>query len=301
MNKLEAVARALALEWSTCPWFRGLLSCIFVVEQVHFTYARVDIPNILTVLIDSIDRSKMRSDLAVVISSVLLGGLFYVIGLDSLPYPYETTHVHKLTNAQLNSVPIFPAVFTDAFMPNNKLQKARRLFEGQVFGAESVSVDSDGVLTMLDKFGFVHRAHSQQNQGTQQTDFVLQSATPRAYLGPGRPLGYHFRSNGKLVVCDSLKGLVELEIGGANLNLKILSNSFLANSTSGTPSISPIDYVNDLDILHGNSETSSHDVVFFSSSTAGVVARNTRMGHYDTMRSFLLNFCAGDQTGRLFK
>ena len=42
----------------------------------------------------------------------------------------------------------------------------------------------------------------------------------------------------------------------------------------------------------------ANGTVFFSSSTASAVAQH-QDGFYDTMRSFLLNMCCGDHTGRL--
>jgi hypothetical protein len=52
---------------------------------------------------------------------------------------------------------------------------------------------------MLDKFNKVWEA-SPQPDGSYALD-----ARPVADLGPGRPLGYHFDSQGDLIVCDSFK------------------------------------------------------------------------------------------------
>lgn len=65
-------------------------------------------------------------------------------------------------------------------------------------GSESVAVNpSDGSLWMLDKFGFVFRARSTDNEtGLERFAFV----------GPGRPLGFHQDLQGRLLICNSLQG-----------------------------------------------------------------------------------------------
>jgi hypothetical protein len=105
------------------------------------------------------------------------------------------------------------------FAPNTLLRKARRLFEGQVVGsgahlccslaaplaflifcasvrAESVAVAPDGRLWMLDRYGYVWTASGDQHDLDGQ---------PLAYVGPGRPLGFHHTPTGDLIICDSLK------------------------------------------------------------------------------------------------
>jgi Strictosidine synthase len=65
---------------------------------------------------------------------------------------------------------------------------------------------------------------------------------------------------------------------------------------NGQSTVSILNYVNDLDIDHDN------DCVYFTSSTTrGVVAYNARTGHYDTMRSFLLDLYSADISGRLLQ
>jgi hypothetical protein len=55
-----------------------------------------------------------------------------------------------------------------------------------------------------------------------------------------------------------------------------------------------INYANDLDV------SSEDHAIYFTSSTAGTVALHPD-GFYDTMRSFILNMCTGDHTGRLLR
>lgn len=66
------------------------------------------------------------------------------------------------------------------------------------YNAESVVEGPDGQLVMLDRYNNLWEANLQH--GT----WVLEPE-PRARLGVGRPLGYHFDSDGNLIVCDSVK------------------------------------------------------------------------------------------------
>ena len=49
----------------------------------------------------------------------------------------------------------------------------------------------DGVLYMLDKFGIVFRSKDKR------------TLERLAFLGPGRPLGFHFDKAGNLLVCNA--------------------------------------------------------------------------------------------------
>ena len=68
--------------------------------------------------------------------------------------------------------------------------------------AESVTVAPDGALIMCDKFGYVWRAAPTKRGG-----FDLMPK-PVAHLGAGRPLGFQFDADRKLVVC--MAGAVRL-------------------------------------------------------------------------------------------
>jgi hypothetical protein len=65
--------------------------------------------------------------------------------------------------------------------------------------AESVAVGpKPGQLALLDRYNRLWEAKQGLN------GWVL-SELPAAYLGPGRPLGYHFDMEGNLIVCNSLQ------------------------------------------------------------------------------------------------
>ena len=97
-----------------------------------------------------------------------------------------------------------------------------------------------------------------------------------------------------VLVCDSLKGLLRVELASGLIT--VLANAVDWSGGASGPSqgaAGGINYANDLDVAEDGT-------IYFSSSTAGVVAQHPD-GYYDTMRSFLLNMCAGDHTGRLLK
>mgnify|MGYP001810673060 CR=1 FL=1 len=107
------------------------------------------------------------------------------------------------------------------FAPNTALCGATRLFEGRVVGSESVAVAPDGTLWMLDKWGVAHTAEALEGAAGGAGDSADSGAEgvvsgagalryrlhpqPAAYVGPGRPLGFHFDAAGNLAICDSLK------------------------------------------------------------------------------------------------
>lgn len=64
-------------------------------------------------------------------------------------------------------------------------------FEYSCLLAESVAVDPDGKLHMLDRYGSVLRA---------EADGKLERI---AHLGAGRPLGNHFDASGNLFICNA--------------------------------------------------------------------------------------------------
>lgn len=65
--------------------------------------------------------------------------------------------------------------------------------EGFPLPAESVAVSPDGFLYMLDKFGNVLKAKPGADTKPQRV----------THLGPGRPLGFHFKPNGDLFICNA--------------------------------------------------------------------------------------------------
>ena len=200
---------------------------------------------------------------------------------DRMPHPYDGVRAVEISlemQTVINRVGS-PFTFDPPFDRNERLRSATRLFEGQIHGSESVAVRPNGELVMLDKFGYLHRAHP-------DTDELYVLNASALYIGPGRPLGFHVVDQGAaLLVCDSLKGLVRVELDGPRRG----DISILANSVEGG---GPISYANDLSVA-------ANGTVYFTSSTEGAVALNAPLGFYDTMASYMLNAVRGDTTGRL--
>ena len=148
-----------------------------------------------------------------------------------------------------------PCALEGPWAANAELRKATRLFQGAVVGSESVAVGPDGTLWMLDKWGYAWTAAP---DAAAPGGYRLGDA-PVAYLGPGRPLGFHFTPGGDaLLVCDS-KGLLRLELGGGAAAAAAGGGrlTVLANEAGGRP----IAYANDLDV------SATTGKVYFSDST----------------------------------
>lgn len=152
----------------------------------------------------------------------------------------------------------------------------------RVIGPKSLAAAANGSLLALDRTGVLVRADPDGGGG-----FALQAAV--SYVGPGRPLGIEANGAGeseRLLIADSLKGLVELPLaGGARARgLRVLSNGAA--------------YTNDL------ARDAQSGAVYFSSSTREPVAYAHEAfgaGHYDTMAAFYRVMLRGDASGRLLR
>ena len=200
-----------------------------------------------------------------------------------LPSPYENIPINTLSDSSKALLSGFPVNWDKerkerGIEQNDLIQKhGKRLFQGQgVVGVESVA-ESNNKLFLLDKYGKVYVG----DESTGETS--LHPTVP--YVGPGRPLGYHYRHNqegGALYICNSLTGLLQ-----ANFGESISSSSVVMLSQNVT-------YANDLDI------SSDGMSIYFTSATAAPVILNVH-GFYDTMRGCLLNMLSGDLSGRLLQ
>jgi sugar lactone lactonase YvrE len=224
----------------------------------------------------------------------------------SLPYPYNTMVIRDIPPTYLEIIenishfsPLYPEVYSELHnIPLTKLNSSNliRLFEGLVVGTESIVISPSGnTLLMMDKYGFIHYARLNNNE----YDYELINRT--IYAGPGRTLGFHFKDESTIVACNSLLGLVEIDITfvdndkGYGNRTRILTN-FVSDINVANKKNSTINYVNDLDI-----RSDKKKIYFTSSTTSGIVAFNTADQYYDTMRSFLLTYFAGDISGRVFE
>lgn len=218
----------------------------------------------------------------------------------TLPYPYDAYQAQSMPPSHLPFVPggthaPNTSLYDDNSNQDNAwLSRVRRLFEGQIEGVESVAVAPGGKLVLLDRYGYVHVAFPRSNDAhpaVVEYDLNPPSEFQKLYIGPGRPLGYHVLENSEekdgdlvLLVCDSLKGLLKVNL--SKRTIEILAN--IADDGQ------PINYANDLDVGPRSGQ------VYFTSSTSGVVGRDSVNGFYDTLRACVLNFVRGDVSGRLF-
>ena len=201
---------------------------------------------------------------------------FLLSAVVTLPHPYDGLRVAEIPLQRQQNLVSFPADFESGPVKMNGLLRdgAVRLYQGRVQGSEGVAVSADGkTLYMLDRYGYLHTAAT--------SDLALRANA--TYIGPGRPLGFHATADGKLLVCDSLKGLVEVDVADSSRGYRVL-----ANHHGGAP----LHYANDLDVCPKTGK------VYFTASTEQSVALNPE-GYYDTMRSFILNLLRGDASGRV--
>ena len=189
-------------------------------------------------LSDWLPQPTMRCSLAVgaVVAAALLAPLF-----QRMPAPFDDTVTIEVPPERQLLYPgrangsTIPAALHGAYAPNDRLRAAKRLFEGQVLGSESVAVHGNA-LVMIDREGFVHRAVPSNTDGS---EYELRG--PPLYIGPGRPLGFHV-SGDTLIVCDSLKGLLRVNLVSGTI--EVLANAI--HTLEGRPE--PLQYANDLDV-----------------------------------------------------
>lgn len=167
------------------------------------------------------------------------------------------------------------------FESNDVLKKAVKLFEGEIVGAESVAVDAKrNVMYLLDRYGRVFESAIEPTSA--------QALSPVTYVGPGRPLGAHVQGS-KLIICDSLKGLTELDL--KTKKISILSNA--ASFKNSTQDFGyPVAYADDLDV-----DQTTGDVYFTDASV--IPPAFNRFYYYDTMASYMLTALQGGDGGSL--
>jgi sugar lactone lactonase YvrE len=117
----------------------------------------------------------------------------------------------------LQSAPIDPAAYTPpkapeltgVLAPNNLLQKAELLAQGNISGPEEVAVDNQGRVYGGSQDGKIMRL---------LPDGMLEVFAETK----GRPLGLQFDKNWNLIVCDAYKGLLSIDPQG---KIKVLATT----------------------------------------------------------------------------
>ncbi|GFR47986.1 hypothetical protein Agub_g9810, partial [Astrephomene gubernaculifera] len=227
----------------------------------------------------------MRSSLAILVA-LISSACVWLNNVDTpLPYP---AHHHKVVDLDPAMLPTNPSPLEGVYAPNELLRKAHRLFDGVVQSSEHVEVSPGGNLTLMDKYGYVYEAEPAKNvpNAVFPDEWAL-DLPPLAYVGPGRPLGFHHDAEGRLVFADALKGLMRLDKRSGVL--QVLANRVSPDPPSSPDSNqaaaagSPLTYVNALDISRQDGS------IYFSDSQAIPVGLSPEPEpFYDTFRSYLL-------------
>lgn len=194
-----------------------------------------------------------------------------------MPSAYSGRRVLDIPPSRLAALARWPADYSGfATVDAGRLLRATRLFEGRVLGSETTSFAKDGALTMLDRYGLMHVA---QPEG----DGTLALRGPGRPIGAaGRPLGFVHDSTGRLVLCDSVAGLLRWDPSTGITEL--LTNSL--------PDGTPLRYLDDV-------VEASDGTLYFSSASDQPPPFGD--GYYDTLAGSKLNVARGDASGRLLK
>eukprot|EP01025_Chloroclados_australasicus_P047562 TRINITY_DN5344_c0_g1_i2.p1 TRINITY_DN5344_c0_g1~~TRINITY_DN5344_c0_g1_i2.p1 ORF type:complete len:419 (-),score=31.35 TRINITY_DN5344_c0_g1_i2:184-1344(-) len=207
---------------------------------------------------------------------LLLAFLFQII--KELPYP--ASRPTEAIPAQKYAQHLKMSPLKGKYQPNSILHNATILFKGQIQRPESVALSfADGKeqsLYLLDQYGNIFQSND------------LEVLSYMGYIGPGRPLGVQVDSNGDLIICDSLKGLIK--VARNTSEILILANQVADMQGQMHKNI----FANDLDI-------SSDGIVYFTSSSDIPVAYDTDRKAYDDLWIFFLTVFHGKPAGALAK
>eukprot|EP00316_Scyphosphaera_apsteinii_P016392 CAMPEP_0119330146 /NCGR_PEP_ID=MMETSP1333-20130426/77624_1 /TAXON_ID=418940 /ORGANISM="Scyphosphaera apsteinii, Strain RCC1455" /LENGTH=374 /DNA_ID=CAMNT_0007339467 /DNA_START=178 /DNA_END=1302 /DNA_ORIENTATION=+ len=201
----------------------------------------------------------------------------FLLPFVSLPTPYAGLTVVDIPSDRLARLPAFPFSVQRSGFPVVKpllLNASRFAGLASIIGAETMVASDDGKgLTLLDRTGVMHLATA---------DGLIVSSRHIGIVG--RPLGFAYDAQGRLVICDSVAGLLRFDP-------RISSTEILANTLSdGTP----LHFINDLSISKNDGK------IYFTSSVARpVVSWHNSGGFFDTMHAAKMNLIHGEPSGRL--
>ncbi|KAJ9526807.1 hypothetical protein QJQ45_017455 [Haematococcus lacustris] len=256
---------------------------------------------------------------------VLILGIVLAVGFGPIALPLPGLPHVKIVDLKEALRAPEPLPLEGVLEPNNALEAAVVLFNNTLQSSESVLVEPDGSVVLLDKYGaLLTAAPNASAPGGYQLDPV-----PKAWLGPSRPLGFKRDAQGDLIVCNTalvrgsgssssrqlwgvapprttaeallcccaavglwgLQGLVK--VVGSSV---VLLGQRVSDSSPLDPG-SPILYANTLDI------SPTTGVVYFSDSQMIPVTPNYGVPRarpwYDTLGSYLRGVYSGQATGRV--
>ena len=198
--------------------------------------------------------------------------------LPRLPMP-DGRLVTTFPKDRLKMLPEFPVNLSGWNVVNDRLLQTKRIFEGLMDGSESAVAAADGHFAFMDKDGKYHVARPQKDGS-----FALDNPKGRHVGLSGRPLGFLYDKQGRLVVCDSSAGLLRFD--PKTKITEVLSNAL--------PDGTPLRYVDD--VTEG-----SDGSLYFTSACEQPVAFNGASGFFDTMRGAQMDLAYGTPTGRLLR
>ncbi|GFH18432.1 strictosidine synthase, partial [Haematococcus lacustris] len=206
---------------------------------------------------------------------VLILGIVLAVGFGPIALPLPGLPHVKIVDLKEALRAPEPLPLEGVLAPNNALEAAVVLFNNTLQSSESVLVEPDGSVVLLDKYGaLLTAAPNASAPGGYQLDPV-----PKAWLGPSRPLGFKRDAQGDLIVCNTALGLVK--VVGSSV---VLLGQRVSDSSPLDPG-SPILYANTLDI------SPTTGVVYFSDSQMIPVTPNYGVPRarpwYDTLGSYL--------------
>ena len=231
---------------------------------------------------------------------VLAAAVFFLFSALTMPHPYEGLMMLDIEDEVLGKMSSFPPDFEHSpIVLNSALKAATSHFNI----SSGVDVSHDGrFLFLLDRAGYLHIATLPDTHTTffapphPSSSTGARLHTNLSYIGPGRPLNFVVTKDSRLLVADSLKGLVEVDVSallgadGVSVNRGVAPMKILANQA---PDGSPITHVHDLDVCPSTGK------VYFSSATLQPVPQGAD-GLQDIMKAFSLNTLRGDASGRIF-
>lgn len=190
-------------------------------------------------LSSTLQQKRMTS---VWIFSALFG--LMVIYISMIPSPIQP-------NSYVYPKPL--PILEGALQRNTLLQKAKKLFEGQILGPESITADKNGVLYTGAQDGRILAFNSTHLWTITRTgkdvpgcgSFELEPVC-------GRPKGLKFNKNGDLLVLDAYFGLLKVNVTTGQMEM-------LMSSKTGIDGV-PFSFLNSLDIVESG-------LVYFTDST----------------------------------
>lgn len=191
------------------------------------------------------------------IVTFLIGIIAMLIGL--LPSPLDDPQYFRYPS---------PPYLEGVLALNTKLQKAKRLYENQVYAPESFTSDPEGHLYTGLGDGRIVQFHVSSNGDLTDMTLITRTGEDHPYCGKaelehicGRPNAVRFASDGSLYVADAYKGLLKVQV-------PLGVTDVLIPAETGINGV-PFKFLNGLEI-------SKSGLIYFTESSSKWDRRNNR-------------------------